>query len=296
MDEQDPTEIFSVDQNIDANPVIVHPGRQDPDEVLAVIPPVDLIKNNNQENLHVDEQDSDRIPPVELRKNNNLGNLRMDETHREILMGIILLFLIIDTIVIFSMASGAYLQNPSPTLVTSPVETTAPVPMVNPTPPLVASTTPPPVKTAVPTPTPVPARAGYANIYYLKDKTLDTTAISPILFNLVKPPLIIEFDVTAMNITDIKPDDYKMGSTEYHELHTIIRPYENAAFAIKVTDNDSGRVAAEDGYGKEYGLQSPKSIEVKERGNYTISLSGMYVNVSLSMEAPKERNFPEVSN
>ena len=217
--------------------------------------------------------------------------LYMEEEHREILMGIIILFLIVNTIAIFSMASGTYLQSSSPTRITA-VETTAPVPSVNPTPPPLVSSIPPPVKIAVPTPTPVPARAGYSNIYYLKNRELDTTAIPPILFNLVKPPLIIDFDVIAMNITDTKYFDYKILSTEHHESVDIIRPYENAEFVITVTDNDSGKVMAEDGYGKEYGLQSPKSLVVKERGNYSISFSGMYVNVSLSLEAPDERNFP----
>lgn len=292
MDEQDPIEIPSIDQNIDASPVAVHPDEQEPNEVLPVIPPVDLIKNTILENLHVDEKDSGRIPPVEPGKDKNRVNPHMDEPLREILMGIIILFLIVDTIAIFSMASGSYLQNPSPTIVTPPVETTAPVPSVTSTPQVVSTTPPPVVKTAIPTPvsTPVPARAGYVNIFSMKDKELQT-ALEPIFFNLANPPLIIDFSVIPQNITDIKYFEYKEMSTVHHDSVNITRPYEDAGFIINVTNIDTGKFI-EDGYGKEYGLQSPKNLKIMERGNYTIRVKGQYINFSLSIEVPKERNIP----
>jgi len=214
----------------------------------------------------------------------------MDEQYRDLLLGLILLILIVDTIAIFSLVSGTALQTSSSKTV--PVaEATAPVPSVTPTSPQAVSTTPPPVKTTVPAPTPVPARAGYVNIYSLQDRELETS-LEPILFNLVRPPLIIYFSVTPQNITDMKYFEYKTLDTEHHDSVNITRPYENAAFSISVTDNDTGKVVAEDGFGKEYGLQSPKTLEVKERGNYTIRAAGKYINLSLSIEVPIERNIP----
>ena len=212
----------------------------------------------------------------------------MDEQYRDLLLGLILLILIIDTIAIFSLVSGTALQTSSSRTV---AEATAPVPSVTPTSPPADSKTPPLVKTTIPTPTPVPARAGYVNIYSLQDRELETS-LEPILFNLVRPPLIIYFSVTPQNITDTKYFEYKTLDTEHHDSVNITRPYENAAFSISVTDNDTGKVVAEDGFGKEYGLQSPKTLEVKERGNYTIRAAGKYINLSLSIEVPIERNIP----
>jgi len=212
----------------------------------------------------------------------------MDEQYRDLLLGLILLILIIDTIAIFSLVSGTALQTSSSRTV---AEATAPVPSVTPTSPPAVSTTQLPVKTTIPTPTPVPARAGYVNIYSLQDRELETS-LEPILFNLVRPPLIIYFSVTPENITDTKYFEYKMLDTEHHDSVNITRPYENADFSISVTDNDTGKVVAEDGFGKEYGLQSPKTLEVKERGNYTIRATGKYINLSLSIEVPIERNIP----
>lgn len=237
----------------------------------------------------------------------------MEDEHREILMGIIILFLIVDTITIFSIVPASNLQSSSPALVPA-VEIPAPVLMVNTAPPPVVSTTTDMVKTAVIPPIPVPgsnlqsssptlvtaveipitipARPGYVNIYKIHESELINDKIPPVLFNLLNPPLIIDFDVTAINITDEKYFEYKVMSTVHQETVDIIRPYENAKFLIQVIDNNSSRVVTEDGYGGEYGLQSPKKLTVMERGNYSIRLSGMYVNVSLSIEVPNEMNVP----
>jgi len=322
MADQAPPDMPDEVLDTDVHPALVQPEEPAPDENPIIIEqiifdtpkipkenpekpkyslPVTPIAEPPLEDSPAEEQDTANplnipdvvIQKIESEKSPHHGTTRMEEPLKELLMGVILLVLIVDTIVIFSMGSGVYLQNPAPVISVPVVETTqTPVaPVVTAAAPVVTKTQTP-VKVAVPTPTPVPARAGFTNIYYLKDKALETTSIPPVLFNLLNPPLVINFDVVAMNITDKKYFEYKTMSTEHHESIDLTRPYENAVFAIKVTDNDTGVVVADEGYGKEYGLQTPKNIEVKQRGNYTISLSGMYVNVSLSIEAPKERNFP----
>lgn len=241
----------------------------------------------------------------------------MEDDFRELLMGIIILILIVDTITIFSMVPGSNLQCSSPALV-NVVEIPAPVPSVNTAPPPVVSTTPlqpavlTPIQIPAPVPmvnnaplpvfittplqiavpTPIPAQPGYVNIYKIQETDLDNDNIPPILLNLIKPPLIIDFTVTAINITDMKYFEYKQLSTLHQDTVAVTRPYEEARFSIKVTDNNSSSVVAEDGFGKEYGLQSPKKLIVMQRGNYTISLSGRFVNVSVSMEVPDELNVP----
>jgi len=128
------------------------------------------------------------------------------------------------------------------------------------------NTTAIPTKTNTPTfvPTPVPARKDVVNIFYLKNKNLDTS-LSPIFLNLVNPPLIIYFDVKAMNITYVIPEDYKLMAKEYHDLVTVSYPYENAKFIITVTDTDTKSVVSENGYGGEYGYQSPQTMMVMKR-------------------------------
>lgn len=216
----------------------------------------------------------------------------MDEQYQDILNGMIILILIINTTVMFSLVSDRDHTGSLNSLVTtagsnldmnktnvSAVSTTSTI------------ATPVITKTPTPAPTPVPARKGNANIFYMQNARLDTS-MPPIFLNLVNPPLIIDFDVVAMNITDEIPHDYKLISTDYHDIINLTHPYEEAVFKITVTNDDTGMVVVDDGYGLSYGLQSPKNIDVMTRGNYTIRASGNYVNVTLSIEVPKERNLP----
>ena len=217
------------------------------------------------------------------------GSLRTGQ-YQQIINGIIILFLIVNVMIIFSLVSER-----SQNSFLNPVNTTAGTsPMVSPT-ITTASTIIPPVKTITPTPaptpTPVPAQKGYVNIFYMNNQKLETS-LAPIYLNLVNPPLIIDYNVIPQNITDIKSYDYKILSTVHHDTLTITRPYENAEFTVTVINRDTGEVVVDDGYGKEYGLQTPRRLEVREIGNYTIQADGQYVNVTLSLEIPKMGNLP----
>ena len=216
----------------------------------------------------------------------------MDEQHRDILNGIIILILIVNTMAIFSLVADRDQYSSSNPLITTagscPETNKTNVSAVS-----TVSTTAIPVKTKTPTPapTPVPARKDYVNIFYMQNKELDTS-LPPIFLNLVNPPLIIDFNVIPQNITDIKAYDYKILSTVHHDTVTIIRAYENAEFTVTVIDRDTGEVVVEDGYGGLYGMQTPRQLKVRETGNYTIQAAGHYVNVTLSMEIPKMGNLP----
>jgi len=204
--------------------------------------------------------------------------------YQQIINGIIILLLIANLMITFSLVSERS-QNSS----LNPVNTTAgSSPMVSPA-NTTASTIITPVKTITstpaPTPTPVPAKKGNVNIFYLKNMKLDTS-LAPVYLNLVNPPLIIDYNVIPQNQTDIREYDYKIMSTEHHDTLNITRPYENAEFTIKVIDRDTGEVVVDDGYGKEYGMRTPRQLIVRDDGNYTIRADGRYVNVTLSMEIP----------
>lgn len=211
----------------------------------------------------------------------------MEEQYQNMVIGFIALILIFNTMAIFTLISDnsqCNSLNPVNTTIGSSPETNKTnLSAVSP-----ASTITPPVKTETPppTPTPVPSRKGYMNIFYMQNKELDTS-LPPIYLNLVTPPLIIYFDVKALNTTDVRAVDYKLMSTEYHVFTNVTRPYEDARFLITVIDSDTNRVVAENGYGEEYGLQSPQTMVLREQGNYTIRISGMYISTTIAMEIPR---------
>lgn len=218
---------------------------------------------------------------------------QLEDEYRNLLTGIIILILIIDTTVLFSHVSSTGLENTSQSIVPPAVEIIS-RPSVNQTLIPAASpknTTPAKEKTPVPTPTPIPVRKGYVNIFYLENKNL-SAPIRPFTFNLVNPPLIIDYRVIPYNITDMKYFEYKIMSTKFEETVNITRPYENAWFTITIVDKETGEIFIRDGYGKEYALQSPKHLEIRERGNYKIEVDGNSVVFNLSMEVKKEGNIP----
>ena len=213
------------------------------------------------------------------------GSLRKGQ-YQQILNGIIILFLIVNVMIIFSLVSER-----SQTSSVNPVNiTVVSTPNVSP-----ASTIIIPAKTITPTPkptpTPVPAEKGYVNIFYMSNKTVDTSLAS-IYLNLVNPPLIIDFNVIPQNVTDLIPLDYKVMSTVHHDILNVSRPSEDAKFTVAVKYRDGGGVVAEDGYGGIYSIQTPKRLIVRTAGNYTIQAEGEYVNATLSMQIPKEGNLP----
>ena len=210
--------------------------------------------------------------------------------YQQILNGIIILFLIVNVMIIFSLVSDR-----SQTGSVNPVNiTVVSTPQVSPASTIIipVKTIPPtPKPTPIPTPTPVPAEKGYVNIFYMSNQTVHTS-LAPIYLNLVNPPLIIDFNVIPMNVTDLIPVDYKIMSTMHHEILTISRPSEDSWFTVAVKYSDSGGVVTEDGYGGLYSLQTPKRLVVRTVGNYTIQAAGNDVNATLSMQIPKAGNLP----
>ena len=138
---------------------------------------------------------------------------------------------------------------------------------------------------------PIPSTDDYFTIYAINDQDAVTT-LPYVSFNLVNPPLVIDYDITPLNISEEKDLDYKIISTVFHEKLTINRPYEQDWFRVIVRDRNTGKVVAEDGYGRTYSLDSPKKLVVYNGGNFRFEFSGEYVNVSLTMKVKKEGNIP----
>ena len=253
----------------------------------------------------------------------------MENQYLSILLGFIIIILIVNTTAIFSIASDQGLMGSAQpripvsavTSVSSPIEevvSTSPSPV--PTTPVITPTVPPtpvpvvqPTAVPVPVPTqigleiiyntpsviptpapiqpevPVESTAGYVKIYELKDAALNTNFPS-VSFPLANPPLVIDYEVKPVNITDIKVLDYKLKDTQFHDTVSITRPYENTWFTINVRDKDTGEIVKTAGYGRTYGLQSPGQLELYKSGNYLFEFDGDYVNVTLTMKVKPEGN------
>lgn len=136
---------------------------------------------------------------------------------------------------------------------------------------------------------PRPSFQDYMTIYSLTNQPA-VSNFPYVSVNLVNPPLIIEYDVTPLNISDTKYYSYKIQSTVYEVEGTNERPYENTWFRVIVRDRNTGKIVLEDGYGRTNSLDTPRKISLYKNGSYRFEFSGSYVTVSLDMKVKKEGN------
>ena len=103
-------------------------------------------------------------------------------------------------------------------------------------------------------------------------------------FNLTAPPLIIEFDVEPKMITR-----EKHTTSDYGKKKDIVvkqeYPSEDSWFLVTIRERESGKIVAEDGFGKGFGTATDKRIYRGERGDYLIELSGNEAKVHVTMRA-----------
>jgi hypothetical protein len=237
----------------------------------------------------------------------------MDKETLEFIIGIIFLILIVNTIGIWSIATTNNSQNftavsvdasdsspnsPSATIIAPATPTAVPVKK----PPASGSKAQTPVPTEVSyitleTPEPVVMETrplvqydfarrsdeGYKTLYSLSNQIV-SEQMPRINVNAANPPIIVNYDFIPINTTDIKFLEYKKTKTKFEGNVTTIRPYENAWFSITVRDKDSGEIIAEDGIGKNYGFQSPKTLVIQHGGLIGIECAGKFGNVTLEVK------------
>ncbi len=132
---------------------------------------------------------------------------------------------------------------------------------------------------------------GYVTIYSLTNQKV--SQVLPIVsFSLLNPPLVIDYDVTPTNATDIKYMEYKEIATVHQENLVINRPYEDSWFMVIVRNKDTGQLVTEDGFGRTYSFQSPRQLVLRENGNYSFEFTGDYAKLDLTMKVKNEGNFP----
>ena len=135
----------------------------------------------------------------------------------------------------------------------------------------------------------MPVTDDYFTIYSMDSQPAQQN-IPYVLFDLVNPPLVIEYSVSPLNVTDVKELDYKIMAVEHHENVSVSRPYEQSWFSVIVRDNVTGNVVLEDGYGKTYTQQPSNQLVVYKGGNYRFEFSGGSAVVNLTMKVKKEGN------
>lgn len=124
----------------------------------------------------------------------------------------------------------------------------------------------------------VPTTDPYVTIYQKKSKFEQT--IEAYSFNLTRPPLIIEFDVEPKMITREKHTTSSYGDKD--EIVVTQRyPSEDAWFRVIVRDSATGKILAEDGFGKGFSADTHKRIFIGKYGDYLLEFSGNEVTVDI---------------
>ncbi|HON40578.1 MAG TPA: hypothetical protein PK196_03790 [Methanoculleus sp.] len=126
----------------------------------------------------------------------------------------------------------------------------------------------------------MPTTDPYVTIYQKKTKFEQT--IEAYSFNLTRPPLIIEFDVEPKMITREKHTTSSYGDKD--EIVVTQRyPSEDAWFRVIVRDSATGKILAEDGFGKGFSADTHKRIFVGRYGDYLLEFSGNEVTVDIQV-------------
>ena len=182
-------------------------------------------------------------------------------------IGIVAL-LVIAAIVYFAglpLLNGHAAQQPLPTpLPPPPVPSTTP-----PAPPLTTLTVPPPTITPLLT-SEVRYGESYTEVYTLsKDFAFGQKEVFP--KDVTQPPLFVKFTITPVMITREKVINIGLAS---EEIINATYPSPNAWFEVKVLDAITGAVVDEQGFNKAYSVITKQEFMVRNKGNYTVILSG----------------------
>jgi hypothetical protein len=146
-------------------------------------------------------------------------------------------------------------------------------------------------RTHIPVATPTPD--DYIQIYSTSQSFgYNATAVS---FNLTKPPMIINFAVTPVNVTGTKTTTSKTGEKgEITVSYDYYSPY--SWFEVIVREKNSGRILTKDGFGtyKQYSVDTgndvSRKIRVMQPGNLLIEMSGNQITATVNVSVIKTGN------
>jgi hypothetical protein len=132
-------------------------------------------------------------------------------------------------------------------------------------------------------PPPINITANYTVIF---DQSLiftwNSTAFT---YELINPPLIIDYTLTVPNITRTKQAKDPVSGGDITVTSTYPDPM--ARFEIIVRDPVTMRTFAQDGYGGQYDVSYSKQLRVLYPGKYHIQMSGNKVTAHVKFTVPK---------
>jgi hypothetical protein len=98
--------------------------------------------------------------------------------------------------------------------------------------------------------------------------------------DLTRPPLFIKFNVTPVMVNRSKLVD--IGLSTEHTVYAVY-PDPNSWFEVRVLDAISGTVVDAQGFNKEYNQYTKQEFMVREKGKYTVEMSGNGVTVTIQI-------------
>lgn len=143
------------------------------------------------------------------------------------------------------------------------------------------------------TPVATPTPDDYIQIYSTTQSFgYNATAVS---FNLTKPPMIINFAVTPVNVTGTKTVTSKTGEKgEETVSYDYYSP--NSWFEVIVREKNTGRILNKDGFGtyKQYSVDTgndvPRKVRVMQPGILLIEMSGNQITATVNVSVIKTDN------
>ncbi len=185
-------------------------------------------------------------------------------------------------------SASAETTTPAPTPVTGYV--TIETPYVTLEPVSVSGTANPSEYHTLPPVTPIPE--DYVVIYSINNQPFayNKTAVS---FDLKNPPMLIDFDVSAGNITGERTYTGRSGTDSGKDLLVKTDYLDPGAwFEVTVREKSSGNIILQDGFGqaKQYGSEHPRHLKVLTSGNYLIEFGGNKLTANLNLSVKREGN------
>jgi hypothetical protein len=114
-------------------------------------------------------------------------------------------------------------------------------------------------------------------------------------FNLTKPPMIINFVLSPVNVTGTKFITNRLTGAEETVTYDYYSPY--SWFEITVRDKNSERVIIKDGFGsyKQYSVDTgqdvPRTMKINQPGIVKIDVAGNQITATVNVSVIKAGNF-----
>jgi len=182
---------------------------------------------------------------------------------------------------------------PGPAIYVPPAATPVPVvSYISIVTPIVTAAADQSISRVLPTATVTRENDAYVYIYSGNLSYLSGGSPTAMALDVNEPPLVINYRVFPVNVTDSK---VVVNSSRKKELRTDIivnstNPSPDASFTITVFDRDSGQKISQDGYGYLYGNVPEKTFVIRKAGKFIVQFEGFLTEAHVDMLLKREGN------